>query len=228
MTGQFECNVDLVLLIDGTGSMLPTIEEVKNSAKSFYSKLTGALSERDREVATFRIKVIVFRDYYCDGDKSMIESEFFTLPEQTSEFSSFISSIHAGGGGDEPENALEALAIGMKSNWTTEGTKKRHILMVWTDASAHKLEKASEMAIADNYPQGIPSTLTELSDEWNDSQSGPMNVAAKRLILFAPDAYPWATIGSEWENTVWVPSRAGEGMEETDLKIVLDVLAGSI
>ena len=55
-----------------------------------------------------------------------------------------------------------------------------------------------------------------------------MNVAAKRLILFAPDAYPWATIGSEWENTVWVPSRAGEGMEETDLKIVLDVLAGSI
>ena len=229
MTGQFfECNADLVLCIDGTGSMEPFIEGVKSSIKNFYEKLTKALLEKDREVATFRVKVIVFRDYYCDGDKSMVVSEFFTLPEQLEEFSRFVSNIHAEGGGDEPENALEAIAIAMNSNWTTEGVKKRHIIMVWTDASAHKLEKASEVAGVDNYPQGIPSTFMELSDMWSDNQSGAMNATAKRLIIFGPDAYPWPTIGSEWEEAMWVPSRAGKGMEETDLEAVLTVLAGSI
>ena len=229
MTGQlFKCNVDLVLCIDGTKSMESIIEEVKSSAKSFYTKLTKALYEKGREVETFRIKIIVFRDYYCDGDKSMVVSEFFTLPEQLEEFSSFVSNIHAEGGGDEPENALEALAIAMKSNWTTEGTRKRHIIMLWTDASAHKLEKASEVAVPDNYPQGIPSTFREFSDMWNDNQSGAMNKDAKRLILFAPDSYPWSTIGSEWELTCWGSSRAGEGMKEIDLEIVLETLTGSV
>jgi len=228
MSGQFECNVDLVLCIDATGSMGPIIEEVKDSARDFHGKITEALSEKNRSVSTFRIKVIVFRDYYCDGDKSMTISDFFTLPEQTDNFNSFVSSISADGGGDEPENALEAIALAMKSDWNTDGARKRHIIMVWTDASAHKLEKASEESKPVNYPQDIPSTLTELSDMWNDNQTGVMNLSAKRLILFAPDMYPWSTIGSEWDNTVWVPSKAGSGMEGTDIKAVLDVLAGSI
>jgi len=226
MAEQFECNADLVLCIDGTGSMGPIIEEVKHSAKTFHEKITKALEEKNRDVSTFRIKVIVFRDYYCDGDAAMEISSFFTLPDQTEDFNRFVSSIRADGGGDEPETALEAIALAMKSDWNTEGARKRHIIMVWTDASAHRLE-AFEGSKPSNYPSGMPSSLTELSDMWNDNQSGLMNMSAKRLILFAPDAYPWSTVGTEWENTVWMPSKAGEGMRDTDIKMVLDVLAGS-
>jgi len=228
MAGQFECNVDIVLCIDATGSMGPIIEEVKRSAMTFHGKISEALAEKNRDVSTLRIKVVVFRDYYCDGDKAMAISDFFKLPDQTDGFNSFVSSIRADGGGDEPENALEAIALAMKSDWNTEGARKRHIIMVWTDASAHKLEKAAEGSKPARYPTDIPSSLTELSDMWNDNQSGIMNMSAKRLILFAPEAYPWSTIGTEWDQTVWIPSKAGEGMEGTDIRTVLDVLAGSI
>jgi len=227
MPGQvLQCNADLVLCIDGTASMGPIIEEVKESARNFYGKIVEALKAKDRAVDVLRIKVVVFRDYYCDGDKAMKASEFFTFPGQAGEFNSFVSSIVADGGGDEPENALEAIFLAMKSDWTKEGARKRHIIMVWTDASAHELEK-SISSKPSNYPEDMPRTLSELSDLWNDSQ-GMMNVSTKRLIIFAPDMYPWSEIGPAWENTVWVPSKAGQGLGDTDVQTVLDVLAGSI
>jgi len=222
------CNVDLVLCIDGTASMVPIIENVKESARNFYGKIVEALSKKERKVDGLRIKVIVFRDYYCDGDRAMEISDFFELPAQAEGFNRFVSSIEAVGGGDEPENGLEAIFLAMKSDWVKEGVKKRHIIMVWTDASAHKLEEASGGSKPLNYPQDMPSTLTELSDQWNDSQSGMMNLAAKRLIVFAPDMYPWSTLGTEWDNALWEPSEAGRGLGDTDVKTVLDVLAGSI
>jgi len=228
MAGQvLQCNADLVLCIDGTASMAPIIEEVKESARNFYGKIVKALEAKERAVDVLRIKVIVFRDYYADGDKAMKVSDFFTFPGQADDFNRFVSSIEADGGGDEPESALEAIFLAMKSNWTKEGVRRRHIIMVWTDASAHELEKAASSKPS-NYPQDMPKSLSELSDLWNDNQGGMMNASAKRLIIFAPETHPWSEIGPEWENTVWVPSKAGQGLGDTDVQTVLDVLAGSI
>ncbi|MCL1914307.1 MAG: VWA domain-containing protein [Eubacteriaceae bacterium] len=227
MAGQgFECNADLVLCIDATGSMEPIIDEVKSSATSFYDRITDALQEKERYVKNFRIKIIVFRDYYCDGDMAMNESKFFSLPQETEDFYDFVSEISAGGGGDEPENALEAIALAMDSDWVQEGTRRRHIIMVWTDASAHPLEKSFEGKPA-IYPEGIPTSFMGLGDWWADRQSGKMNQSAKRLIVFAPDDSPWSEIAL-WENTVHIPSKAGAGMDETDMDMVIKTLAGSV
>jgi len=213
-------NVDVVFCIDGTGGMGPIINEVKKSARSFHKKFVAAMTEKGRDISTLRVKVIVFRDYYYDGDNSMKISDFFTLPAQTDNFSNFVSSIRAEGGGDEPDSALEALALAIKSDWNPDGIKKRHIIVVFTDASAHRLERTSEYFKPANYPQEMPSTLTELSDMWNT-----MNMATKRLYLFAPDAYPWSTICMEWEQTVWLPSIAGGGISATDMEVVLNLLS---
>ena len=220
--GQFTYGVDLVLCIDGTGSMSPVIGRVREHAIRFYDDVTAELGTLAKSIDRLRIRVIVFRDYYCDAGDAMSASDFFDLPSQQEEFASFVSAISAHGGGDEPENGLEALALAIRSPWLTEGSKKRQVIVVWTDASTHSLSKNPEHP---NYPSDLPKSLEELEALW-DSQDH-MDRSARRLILFAPDAKEWNTIGDAWEATVWIPSQAGGGMSETSYATVLRHIGGS-
>ena len=112
--GMGEYCVDIVMCIDATGSMAPIIDEVKKNAISFYEKFIESMEENDKEVETLRIKVIAFRDYGVD-DEPMVQSEFFTLPDQNDEFRAYVAGIEAKGGGDTPENALEQLKAYMET-----------------------------------------------------------------------------------------------------------------
>jgi len=228
---NYEFNVDLVLCIDATGSMFHIIDKVKDAASNFHDMLIKELEVADKEVTNFRVKVIVFRDYYWDDDMAMKESQFFNLPSETAAFRDFVSEIKADGGHDEPESALEAIALAMNSDWVKEGTKKRHIIMIWTDASAHPLE--TEHAPEGrprpaHYPKNMPSNFMELSDWWNIRQSGKMNPSAKRLIIYAPDKEPWSKI-RKWEQVVRVDSvEEGKGMDEMDMEAIMLTLVGSV
>ena len=76
------------------------------------------------------------------------------------------------------------------------------------------------------YPKGMPESYQEISDWWNGGEK--MNNRAKRLIVFAPDAYPWTDIAAEWSSVVHIASKAGEGLREVELEVVLACIAGSI
>lgn len=215
--------VDLVMCIDATGSMGHLINEVKSAALSFYQKLEAKMQERQKKIDQLRAKVIVFRDYYADSpDMAMVCSNFFDLRTEASAFADFVSRIEAAGGGDEPENGLEALALALNSEWekAQDFQRQRYVIVVWTDASAHELEKGLKPSY---YPQDIPKTLDDLADIWDDTSN-----TAKRLLLFAPDAYPWSAIASSWDNTIQLPSSAGQGMEEYEMGEILDAVANSI
>ncbi len=218
-------NVDLVLCIDATGSMSGIINKVKANALKFYEDLSQAMQEKDKAIDLLRVKVIPFRDYYADGDQAMDESQFFTLPDDKASFSTYVSGIKADGGGDEPENGLEALSLAMHSAWTTEGDKRRQVIVVWTDASAHPLEKNAG-AKPSTYPSTMPRDFNNLTDVW-ESQ-GPMNSSAKRLIIYAPDAQPWTDIANHWEHTIQYASKAGEGLTEVDYRSIIDAIANSV
>jgi len=128
-------------------------------------------------------------------------------------------------GGDEPESALEALAVAIKSAWTREGQRQRHLIVLWTDASAHPLEKANSGRPA-TYPNDMPGSLNDLTDLWAGQD---INFGAKRLIFYAPDADPWSVIGAThggWENTIWYPSRAGHGLDELRYSEIIDIQKG--
>ncbi|MEW6600995.1 MAG: retroviral-like aspartic protease family protein [Nitrospirota bacterium] len=213
--------VDMVFCIDGTGSMGPIINGVKQAVKDFPQSVISSLEKKGKLIDTLRIKVIVFRDYYCDGDKSMEISDFFVLPQEVDSFAEFVTRITVDGGGDEPENGLEAISLAMDSSWTKATTKQRHIIVVWTDASAHQLEKAPK---PQNYPADMAKDLNELSDKWYQRMSGP----AKRLVLFAPDAYPWGTLSSDWENVAYHASKAGQGLQEISIEEIVESIASSV
>ena len=105
---------------------------------------------------------------------------------------------------------------------------RRHVIAVFTDASAHPLGGTERMDA--QYPPGVPETISQLGDRWGypGSQTSVMESSAKRLLLFAPDVYPWAEIADEWDNVILIPSQAGAGLQELEFKEILDAIASSV
>ena len=219
-------NVDMVFCIDATGSMGGVIDMVKANAVNFYSDVTNAMAEKNKTINKMRIRIIAFRDYVADKEDAMLVTDFFTLPDQVAEFEQCVSSIEAFGGGDDPEDGLEALAYAIKSDWDTEGMKKRHVIVVWTDASTHELGFGSAEP---NYPKNMAANFNELTAWWGDCQNkGFINQSAKRLLLFAPNEPYWTTISDNWDNVIHFPSKAGKGLKEIDYRQIIDSISNTI
>lgn len=221
---QISYTVDIVMCIDGTGSMGHLIDDVKASALRFHSDLQKVMHEKSKHIHQMRVRIILFRDFAADGNNAFVESPFYILPGQESQFAAFINGIVADGGGDEPENALEALDVAMRSVWTTEGDRKRQIIVMWTDASAHPLEKA--YTSNSQYPANMARSFNDLTDRWESGEY--INDNAKRLIIYAPGSYPWNIIGNEWSNSIHYESKAGKGLEEFEFNTIIDAIASSI
>lgn len=235
----FDTNVDIVFVIDATGSMSATIEMVKDSALSFHENLIDQLNKAGRIVKNIRIKVIWFRDFYYDGKDAYGESKFFELPEEKEAFRSFVEAIKAQGGGDEPETALEALTLAMRSDFVQEGDKKRHIIVLFTDAGAHPLEDYDNIvaeAATHNckpvmYPENMPKDLAEFKNAWMGNSecqgmlgdkggTAKLDVHSSRLVLFAPNAYPWTELEAElprFVRTSILPEKGGEDLEMNEV-----------
>ncbi len=219
-------NVDMVFCIDATGSMGGVIEMVKNNALHFYQDVTRAMAKKSKTIDKLRVRIVAFRDYVADGEDAMLETDFFTLPDEATDFEECIRSIEAFGGGDDPEDGLEALGYAIKSDWNTEGMKKRQVIVVWTDATTHKLGFGNRMP---NYPNGMAKDFDELTRWWGDVQNrGFVNQQAKRLLLFAPDGAYWNTISDTWDNVIHFPSVAGKGLGEFDYEQIIDSISNTI
>lgn len=224
---SMDYTVDMVFCIDATGSMedfsgssTKIINLVKQHAVNFYNDLNYAMTSKNKSIRQLRVRVVAFRDYLADGDKAMLVTDFFNLPQQATEFEACINSITAQGGGDIPEDGLEALAYAIKSKWNNETAKKRHVIVVWTDAPTHALGVGKNSPY---YPKGMPNDLSELSDWWDD-----MNENSKRLIMFAPDDAYWNYISRNWDNVVHFPSAAGNGLAEKSYGEILNAIANSV
>ena len=222
---QLTYHVDMVFCIDATGSMRHVLDFVKQNALSLYQDVCGAMDKKHKVISQMRIRVIAFRDYVADGDDAMMASDFFILPAQAQQFYECVNGISAKGGGDIPEDGMEALAYAIRSDWTREGVKKRHIIVVWSDAPTHELGHGK---IAPWYPEGMAESVEELSMWWEDEQlGGSMDENAKRLLIFAPDAPEWNRISSEWAQVIHVQT-VSEGLAELEYQQVIDAVCNTI
>ena len=222
---QLSYHVDMVFCIDATGSMRHVLDFVKQNALNLYRDVTGAMERKRKVISRMRIRVIAFRDYVADGDEAMMASDFFVLPEQAQQFSDCVNGLAAKGGGDIPEDGLEALGYAIRSDWTREGVKKRHIIVVWSDAPTHPLGHGR---IAPWYPDGMAANFDELSLWWEDEQlGGAMDENAKRLLIFAPDAPDWNRISAVWSQVVHVQT-VSEGLSELEYQQVIDAVCNTI
>ena len=126
--------VDIVMCIDGTGSMAGCIDNVKTNIIRLYETINADLEKGGNSVVEIlRIKFITFRDYKSDGEQSMVMSRFFELPNEKAEVSAYLAGIKATGGCGEDANGLEAFYLAMKSDFVATGAKDRQIIVIFAD-----------------------------------------------------------------------------------------------
>ncbi|RII14985.1 hypothetical protein DSC45_19000 [Streptomyces sp. YIM 130001] len=227
--GNLQYAVDIVMCIDATGSMNPVLDIVKNSSLQFHQRLHDVMAKKSKEISQLRLKVIAFRDFGDDPSDAIEQTDFLHLPRQVPEFETFVRSLRAIGGGDIPESGLEALALAINSPWETGLDRRRHVIVLFTDAPAHPLGTVG--ASAQTYPKDIPRSMEDLFEQWGyaRSQTAVMEQSAKRLVLFAPEDEPWKeAIGEDWDLTLHFPSRAGEGLEEFEMDEIIETIANSL
>lgn len=224
---KLKYNVDMVFCIDCTGSMGSLLDMVKSRALNFNNDLVKKMNEKGKNINQLRIRVIAFRDYIADHEKAMLVTDFFNLPSENERFEKCVKSLRAEGGGDAPEDGLEALAYAIRSDWNKEpGAKKRSVIVVWTDAPTHKLGFGSSDK---NYPANMAKSFDELTMWWGDIQNnGYIDSRAKRLVLFAPDENYWNTIADNWDNVLHYPAKAGNGLDEMDYESILTLISNTI
>lgn len=124
--------VDLVFVIDSTGSMRSYIESVKKNLTSFVNEIESKKIE-------LKMAVVEYRDITDDGDNSTIVHDF-SGSKWTNDVSAVIhvfDNIHVDGGGDDPETPTDAFQQ-IFNEWDTEDSEKFVFLL--TDADYKELD----------------------------------------------------------------------------------------
>lgn len=125
--------LDVVFVVDSTGSMSSYI----NSAKAFARDMAGRISKQNGRVA-----LVEYRDL---GD-SFTARVLAGLNADTTVMQEKLDAITVGGGGDTPEAALHALMTAFNGLEWRNGATKAAILL--TDAAYHDPDKVDGSTLA--------------------------------------------------------------------------------
>ncbi|HRJ44012.1 MAG TPA: VWA domain-containing protein, partial [Caldilineaceae bacterium] len=118
--------LDLLFLVDATGSMSDEIEKLTNSIAEIADQIDGL-----PEQPSVRYSLVSYRDR---GDAYVVKAEEFT--SHLNLFQKQLSRLRADGGGDYPEALNEALHTALhNSDWTGEDAVRLVILVA--DAPPH-------------------------------------------------------------------------------------------
>lgn len=253
---SFDYCVDVVFVVDVTGSMGPILSEAKSHMMTLHEQLLKSLAEKGKYVSELRVRIVAFRDFVDYPDSALVYSAFMSMPNQQADLQLWVNSLQAMHGGvevpgqPEPESGLEGLGVAITSDWTNRGTRRRHIICLFSDTSAYSLEQtASHMASArrkdrkrwaELYPEHLymsgadsrfrlPRSWAELTNLWSYAPPhGAMEPESKRLLLFTPALTPWYEISNVWDNVIHYPVDYGQGLQGVPFAQILNVVAQSV
>ena len=121
-----QARLDLVFLIDATGSMADEIDKLKATLQSITSEVAQLPSRPD-----LCLGLVAYRD---KGDQFLLRSHDFT--NDINAFQGVLNALRAAGGGDYPEAMSEALHETVHQlNWRGDGATRMVVLLA--DAPPH-------------------------------------------------------------------------------------------
>ncbi|HTT78029.1 MAG TPA: FHA domain-containing protein [Candidatus Binataceae bacterium] len=120
--------VDVVFVLDITESMQPYIDAVKQNIINFANDL--AANNRD-----YRLGLVTFEDYVVSAYPDCNCAYRNQLTSNVNQFIGWVGSLHAGGGGDIPEDQLDALSYAATLPFRPDA---QGVVIVVTDAPSHK------------------------------------------------------------------------------------------
>jgi hypothetical protein len=211
-------SIDLVLCIDASESMHDMLDKVKECAMRFYDELKAEYDKIRRRIRNVRVKVIAFRDMTI-GEPNEV-SEWFSLPSQSADFKAFLDKLEARGGGDGSETAIDALSLAMMQDWVKNDDRRRHLIVLWTDAST---KPPGEQKMDPRLPQSMP----EFIRMWQDPRESTMDYLAKRLAIWAPNDDSWAFVES-LDSSSYQEVYPTKEIDELSMELVIEFMAGAI
>ncbi|WP_078543515.1 VWA domain-containing protein [Litchfieldia alkalitelluris] len=116
---------DVAFVIDSTGSMGGTINNVKSNINSFVDRL-------DANKVDVRLGLVDYKDIDADGPESTVNHGWF---EDPTSFRNKLNRVYANGGGDDPESAVDALEEGRLMGF--QENKAKFMILV-TDIDYHE------------------------------------------------------------------------------------------
>ncbi len=118
--------LDVLFLLDSTGSMADEIDRIKDTLLSISARISDLPSQPD-----LRLGMVSYRDR---GDEYI--TRVFDFDADAGRFSDTIHSVQADGGGDEPESLNEALHVALNApEWRTEDAIR--LVFLLADAPPH-------------------------------------------------------------------------------------------
>ena len=149
-------DLDVVLVIDTTGSMGPLINDVKTNARALIANLQA-------RGGSTRVGVVAYRD---QGDRYVTRQLPLTgLADGAPAVTEFINGLAAEGGGDWPEAIDDALASAIGMAWRPDAAAS---IIVIGDAPAHPGKSKRALDLATSFAARANAQVSVI-----DAGSGP-------------------------------------------------------
>ncbi|MHA1949663.1 MAG: vWA domain-containing protein [Candidatus Thorarchaeota archaeon] len=132
--------LDLVFVVDNTGSMGPYIQNVKTKILEIIRTI-----KKEEMVHRLRVGLVSYRDH--PPEETTYVTQKYELSPDTSKIESYVMQMDASGGGDGPEAVSTALQVMNKMEFLNESGK---IAVLIGDAPPHGVESG------DRWPKGTP------------------------------------------------------------------------
>lgn len=232
-THPIERNVDIVFVIDASKSMEALIQGLQQRADSLYDEFLEACAYNVKSINRIKFKVIWYQDFFIDGDDTYGESGFFEMPDERMRFNEYLNSIRACGGSNYYRPGLAVLSSELSSDFVQEGDKRCHIIIHFTDAASYTFEKMKNLKekcqinndmivkVLEDIPNGYEGFLCK----WEECKYPNLDKLGKRLLLIAPEVYPWDVLEVELDYTMRMPIN---DVAKINWKRLIDVISYSV
>lgn len=139
--------LDLLFILDLTGSQQPYIDSVKSSINAICAEILGSDHVNSAQPGDLRVAFIAFRDHPPQED-SFVTREWDFVSDITRIHANLRSLPGADGGGDGPEAVTAALARALKMRWRDDCNR---VAVLVSDAPPHGIGSQG-----DYWPHGVP------------------------------------------------------------------------
>lgn len=171
--------VDIVFVMDITESMQPYVDAIKQNVIGFAQDL--AANNRD-----YKLGLVTFEDYVVSKFPDCNCAYQSKMTSDVKQFTEWVGSLHAGGGGDIPEDQLDALAYAATFPFRPEA---EGIIILVTDAPPHHAGDGSgnsphDEAYHDHHPGN-----NEVTDLTGDKVAETLRKNSLTLYAVSPPAF---------------------------------------
>ena len=171
--------VDIVFVLDITESMQPYIDAVKQNMINFARDLEQ--NHRD-----YRLGLVTFEDYVVSAYPDCNCEYSKTMTSDAQKFTDWVGTLHAGGGGDIPEDQLDALAYAATLPFRPDA---QGIIILITDAPPHVAGDGPDRTGDSAYRLHHPDSNADVTEETGATVAAKLGRNGLTLYAVAPPPF---------------------------------------